>query len=57
MCLGGLFGNRTPFNGDMDELIVYDRPLAALEIQQLRQMGEDGTSVSASVLRQIPATR
>ena len=25
MYLGGLFGSRTPFNGDIDELIVYDR--------------------------------
>ena len=45
LCLGGLFGNHTPFNGDMDELIVYDRALTGMEIQQLCQMGEDGISV------------
>jgi hypothetical protein len=57
MCLGGLFENRPPFNGDMGELIVYDRPLTALEIKQLCQMGEDGIAVLAPVLRQIPPTR
>ena len=29
----------------MDELIVYDRVLTGMEIQQLFQMGEDGISV------------
>jgi hypothetical protein len=41
----------------MGELIVYDRPLTALEIKQLRQLGEDGISVLAPVLRQVPPTQ
>jgi len=57
MCLGGLFANPPPFNGDMGELIVYDRPLTAAEIKQLHQMGEDGISVVAPALRPMPPAR
>jgi hypothetical protein len=48
LCLGGLFANRVSFSGDIDELVVYDRALSPMEIQQLYQMGEDGLSVLAA---------
>ena len=45
MCLGGLLPTRADFNGDIDELVLFDRALTFPEVQQLFEMGNEGTSL------------